>query len=429
MAASSRRRSPTRSATRCGCRPSRSARSPRPTTPTRSSPPAAPIFAPWRVRIWPIRPSSCTRPPRSAMPSRSGRSNIYSARGQYISNLARRRCSDGQMSMAKRHALVTGAGSGIGARHRACARRGRPSRQPVRPAGGAAGIRPRRDQAAGGEAFVVDGFDVTDARSVADKVAEAVRQAGEIAVLVNCAGEAPSTPFEKTDLALWSRVIGINLTGTFLVTQAALPSVKRAGNGRIINIASTAGLTGYAYVSAYCASKHGVIGLTRALALETARTDVTVNAVCPGFTDTPLLAGAVDTISGKTGRSRGRGAGEPGARQSARPAGDAAGGGGHGAVAGFGKGDRHHRPGDRRSPAARSWEADGNDQSDAGQEASVQGSQARAFPVRDRCRRPRRDDHAQPARQEEPAHLPELRGAARTCSGRSARPATCAPSC
>ena len=153
-------------------------------------------------------------------------------------------------------------------------------------------------------------------------------------------------PFEKTDLALWSRVIGINLTGTFLVTQAALPSVRRAGNGRIINIASTAGLTGYAYVSAYCASKHGVIGLTRALALETARTDVTVNAVCPGFTDTPLLAGAVDTISGKTGRSRDE------ARASlarANPQGRLVtprGSGGHGAVAGFGKGDRHHRPGD-----------------------------------------------------------------------------------
>jgi NAD(P)-dependent dehydrogenase (short-subunit alcohol dehydrogenase family) len=98
-------------------------------------------------------------------------------------------------------------------------------------------------------------------------------------------------------------VIGVNLTGTYLVTQAALASVRRAGRGRIVNVASTAGLTGYAYVSAYCASKHGVIGLTRALALEFARTDVTVNAVCPGYTDTPLLASAVETIIGKTGRS------------------------------------------------------------------------------------------------------------------------------
>jgi len=87
------------------------------------------------------------------------------------------------------------------------------------------------------------------------------------------------------------------------VTQAALASIKRAGKGRIVNVASTAGLTGYPYVSAYCASKHGVVGMTRALALELARTDVTVNAVCPGFTDTPLLDGAVETITGKTGRS------------------------------------------------------------------------------------------------------------------------------
>jgi len=123
-------------------------------------------------------------------------------------------------------------------------------------------------------------------------------------VLVNCAGEAPSAPFEKTDFALWQRVLSINLTGVYIVTQAALPSVRRAGKGRIVNVASTAGLTGYAYVSAYCASKHGVIGLTRALALELARTDVTINAVCPGFTDTPLIDGALDTITEKTGRSR-----------------------------------------------------------------------------------------------------------------------------
>ncbi len=124
--------------------------------------------------------------------------------------------------------------------------------------------------AAGGEAFVLDGFDVTDARRSRPAMSpRRFAEAGEIAVLVNCAGEAPSAPFEKTDLAMWNRVIGINLTGIFLVTQAALPSVRRAGNGRIVNVASTAGLTGYAYVSAYCASKHGVIGLTRALALET----------------------------------------------------------------------------------------------------------------------------------------------------------------
>ncbi|MCA0274539.1 MAG: SDR family oxidoreductase [Proteobacteria bacterium] len=205
--------------------------------------------------------------------------------------------------MAKRHALVTGAGSGIG---KAIALALADNGHSVSLCGRrAAPLEAVRDEIAkaGGEAFVLDGFDVTDAQSVEAGVTKAIAQAGDISVLVNCAGEAPSAPFDKTDLALWSRVIGINLTGTFLVTQAALASIKRAGKGRIVNVASTAGLTGYPYVSAYCASKHGVVGMTRALALELARTDVTVNAVCPGFTDTPLLDGAVETITGKTGRS------------------------------------------------------------------------------------------------------------------------------
>lgn len=207
------------------------------------------------------------------------------------------------MSTAKRHALVTGAGSGIG---RAIALVLAANGHSVSLCGRrAAPLEAVRDEIAqaGGEAFVLDGFDVTDAQSIEAGVVKAIAEAGEIAVLVNCAGEAPSAPFDKTDLVTWNRVISINLTGTFLVIQAALASIRRAGRGRIVNVASTAGLTGYAYVSAYCASKHGVVGMTRALALELARTDVTVNAVCPGFTDTPLLDGAVETITGKTGRS------------------------------------------------------------------------------------------------------------------------------
>lgn len=206
--------------------------------------------------------------------------------------------------MSRRHAFVTGAGSGIG---KAIALALAGSGHAVSLAGRrAAPLAAVRDEihASGGKAFVHDGFDVTDAEAVERGVAAAIEAAGEIAVLVNCAGEAPSAPFEKTYLALWQRVLSINLTGVYLVTQAALASVRRAGNGRIVNVASTAGLTGYPYVSAYCASKHGVIGLTRALALELARTDVTVNAVCPGFTDTPLIDGALETISRKTGRSR-----------------------------------------------------------------------------------------------------------------------------
>ena len=202
-----------------------------------------------------------------------------------------------------RHALVTGAGTGIG---RAIALALAASGCAVSLAGRRAG--PLEDVAAeiaaeGGEALSLSGFDVCDAASIEAGVARATARFGDIAILINCAGEAPSAPFEKTSAEVWDHALAVNLTGVFLTTQAALPSIRRAGQGRIVNIASTAGLKGYAYVSAYCAAKHGVIGLTRALAMELATTDITVNAVCPGFTETPLLDGAVETIMRKTGRT------------------------------------------------------------------------------------------------------------------------------
>ncbi len=125
--------------------------------------------------------------------------------------------------------------------------------------------------------------------SVAKAFASARGRFGEIAILVNNAGQAASAPFLKTDPALWRKMMAVNLDGTFHCTQAALAGMLAAGWGRIINVASTAGLTGYGYVTAYCAAKHGVVGLTRALAVEVATKGVTVNAVCPGFTDTDIV--------------------------------------------------------------------------------------------------------------------------------------------
>jgi NAD(P)-dependent dehydrogenase (short-subunit alcohol dehydrogenase family) len=146
-------------------------------------------------------------------------------------------------------------------------------------------------------------MDVTDEAAVADGVARIEAEAGRVDILVNNAGRALGAPFEKTDGALWSDMLASNLSSVFFVTRAVLPGMAQRGRGRIINVASTAGLTGYAYVSAYVAAKHGVVGLTRALALEYARRGVTVNAVCPGYTDTPLVAEAAANIVAKTGRS------------------------------------------------------------------------------------------------------------------------------
>jgi NAD(P)-dependent dehydrogenase (short-subunit alcohol dehydrogenase family) len=145
--------------------------------------------------------------------------------------------------------------------------------------------------------------DVSDAAQVAAAFADARARFGPIALLINCAGQASSAPFLKTDAQLWQQMLAVNLTGTLLCTQAALPDMLAAGWGRVVNVVSTAGLVGYAYVSAYCAAKHGVIGLTRALALEVAKKGITVNAVCPGYTETDILRESIANVVAKTGRS------------------------------------------------------------------------------------------------------------------------------
>lgn len=147
-------------------------------------------------------------------------------------------------------------------------------------------------------------FDVTDSTSVAAAFEAAVDQRGPVTMLVNNAGVAEAASFRKMDDALWNKMLAVNLTGTYACSKAVVDNMVNAGFGRIVNIASTAALTGYAYVSAYCAAKHGVLGLTRALALELATKGVTVNAVCPGYTNTELVQRSLDKIVASTGRSR-----------------------------------------------------------------------------------------------------------------------------
>jgi NAD(P)-dependent dehydrogenase (short-subunit alcohol dehydrogenase family) len=145
--------------------------------------------------------------------------------------------------------------------------------------------------------------DVTDEKAVASAFAEATEHFGAVDILVNNAGVAPTAPFHKISLQDWRAVTAVNLDSVFLCTQQVLQNMQTQAWGRVINIASSAAQKGYAYVSAYCAAKHGVLGLTRALALENATKGVTVNAICPGYTDTDIIRESVATIMQKTGRS------------------------------------------------------------------------------------------------------------------------------
>jgi len=201
--------------------------------------------------------------------------------------------------LAGKVAVVTGAGKGIGAAIAAAlAREGAGVALIGRDA-----ARLEKQAAELSADTLIAPADITDQESVRQAFAKIRARFPRIDILVNNAGQAESAPLARTDLALWNRMLAVNLTGTYLCTHEVLPAMLKQDYGRIVNVASTAGLVGYAYVSAYCAAKHGVIGLTRALALEAAKTAVTVNAVCPGYTETDMVRSTVANIMAKTGKS------------------------------------------------------------------------------------------------------------------------------
>jgi NAD(P)-dependent dehydrogenase (short-subunit alcohol dehydrogenase family) len=204
----------------------------------------------------------------------------------------------GTLELKDKHAVITGGGTGIGAAIAAALA-----------ADGARltlmGRRPEPLEAAAATLSQARGVscDVTDPASVAVAFDKAQASLGLIDILVNNAGAAETAPFHKLDIQHWRRMMAVNLDGVFNCTRAVYDEMRGRGWGRIVNVASTASLKGYAYVSAYCAAKHGVLGLTRALALEAAQSGVTVNAVCPGYTDTDIVRDAIKNIAEKTGRS------------------------------------------------------------------------------------------------------------------------------
>jgi NAD(P)-dependent dehydrogenase (short-subunit alcohol dehydrogenase family) len=200
-------------------------------------------------------------------------------------------------ALSGRHALVTGGGTGIGAAIATTLAR----------AGAAVTICGRRLEplqaiAASTSNIGAVTADVTDEGSLAMLYERAQDAGTPFDIIVANAGMAESAPAHKTSLELWNRTLDVNLTGAFLTVKPALAAMRERGWGRIVFIASTAGLKGYAYVVPYVAAKHGVIGLMRALALETAPAGITVNAICPGFTETELLSDSIARIADATGR-------------------------------------------------------------------------------------------------------------------------------
>jgi len=201
-------------------------------------------------------------------------------------------------ALAGRHAVVTGGGRGIG---RAIA-------AALTQAGAAVTVVGRgeaalQDAVGKGEATAYGVADVTDERALATQIEHAAASHGPVDILVANAGGADSAPFIKTTPAQFRQMFELNVMGVVHATRAVLDGMVARKSGRVIAIASIAGVKGYGYVSAYCAAKHAVVGLVRSLAVETAKTGVTVNAVCPGYTDTEIMRESVARIVEKTGRS------------------------------------------------------------------------------------------------------------------------------
>lgn len=192
--------------------------------------------------------------------------------------------------MTAKHALVTGGGSGIGL---AVARRLSEDGLRVTVSG-------RTEQALADSGFAYVVMDVSDEQ----QVNAAFASIDPVDVVVSNAGQAKTAPVLKTSLKLWQEMLAVNLTGAFLCAKAGIPAMIERGWGRFIVVASTSALKGYAYTGAYTSSKHGALGLVRTLAIELAKTGVTANAVCPGFTETELLGRSVETIVATTGMDR-----------------------------------------------------------------------------------------------------------------------------